>query len=243
MASYHRRVSATGPTILVVDDDAKIVRLVRTYLERAGYRVAEAADGSSALGAVTRERPALIVLDIMLPEIDGLSVLRALRRTSRTPVIVLSARGTVGDRIEGLEVGADDYLPKPFSPAELVVRVKRVLERSADRDARPEVLRHGGLTLDADRHEVTVDGRSVSLTAAEFRLLQTLLEAGGRVLSRDQLMDAVYGIDDVVLDRTIDVHIGRLRDKLGDDAAAPRFVSTIRGVGYRVAPLPAESGS
>jgi two-component system response regulator ResD len=116
--------------ILVVDDDAKIVRLVRTYLERAGYRVIEAADGAAALSAIGREQPSLIVLDIMLPEVDGLSVLRALRRTSRTPVIVLSARGTVGDRIEGLEIGADDYLAKPFSPAELVVRVGRVLERA-----------------------------------------------------------------------------------------------------------------
>ena len=233
-------MTASGPTVLVVDDDAKIVRLVRTYLERAGYRVIDARDGSAALAAIKRDEPALVVLDIMLPELDGLSVLRALRRTSRTPVIVLSARGTVVDRIEGLETGADDYLPKPFSPAELVVRVKRVLERSGDRAAQPTMLHHAGLTLDVDRHEVSVDGRTVSLTAAEFRLLQALLEAGGRVLTRDQLMDAVYGIDDVVLDRTIDVHIGRLRDKLGDDAAAPRYVATIRGVGYRVAPLPAD---
>jgi DNA-binding response OmpR family regulator len=222
--------------ILVVDDDAKIVRLVRTYLERAGYRVVEAADGDAALAAIRREQPALIVLDIMLPEVDGLSVLRALRRTSRTPVIVLSARGTVGDKIEGLETGADDYLAKPFSPAELVVRVGRVLERAGDGTAgHTGVLEHGDLVVDTARHDVTVAGRSVSLTAAEFRLLTALLEAGGRVLTRDQLMDAVYGIDDLVLDRTIDVHIGRLRDKLGDDAAAPRYIATIRGVGYRAA--------
>jgi DNA-binding response OmpR family regulator len=222
--------------ILVVDDDAKIVRLVRTYLERAGYRVVEAADGEAALAAIRREQPALIVLDIMLPEVDGLSVLRALRRTSRIPVIVLSARGTVGDKIEGLETGADDYLAKPFSPAELVVRVGRVLERAGDgTGAHAGVLEHGDLVVDTARHDVTVGGRSVSLTAAEFRLLTALLEAGGRVLTRDQLMDAVYGIDELVLDRTIDVHIGRLRDKLGDDAAAPRYIATIRGVGYRAA--------
>jgi DNA-binding response OmpR family regulator len=231
-------------SILVVDDDAKIVRLVRTYLERAGYRVIEAADGAAALAAIGREQPALIVLDIMLPEVDGMSVLRALRRTSRTPVIVLSARGTVGDRIEGLEIGADDYLAKPFSPAELVVRVGRVLERAGGIGAdQREILEHGDLMLDTTRHEVTIGGRPVTLTAAEFRLLTALLEAGGRVLTRDQLMDAVYGIDELVLDRTIDVHIGRLRDKLGDDAAAPRYVATIRGVGYRAAPQPVGTGS
>ena len=228
----------TTAPILVVDDDAKIVRLVRTYLERAGYRVVEAADGPSALAAVTREQPALIVLDIMLPEIDGLSVLRALRRTSRTPVIVLSARGTVGDRIEGLEVGADDYLAKPFSPAELVVRVGRVLDRVRDEQATGgRVLKHGDLTVDPERHQVAIAGRPISLTAAEFRLLTALLEADGRVLTRDQLMDAVYGIDELVLDRTIDVHVGRLRDKLGDDAGAPRYIATIRGAGYRTAPV------
>ena len=223
--------------ILVVDDDAKIVRLVRTYLERAGYRVVEAADGEAALAAIRREQPALIVLDIMLPEVDGLSVLRALRRTSRTPVIILSARGMVDDRIEGLETGADDYLAKPFSPAELVVRVGRVLERAGDagRD-RGGLLEHGDLVVDTARHDVRVGGRSVSLTAAEFRLLTALLQAGGRVLTRDQLIDAVYGIDELVLDRTIDVHVGRLREKLGDDAAAPRYIATIRGVGYRAAP-------
>jgi DNA-binding response OmpR family regulator len=235
--------------ILVVDDDAKIVRLVRTYLERAGYRVVEASDGEAALAAVRVEQPALIVLDIMLPELDGLSVLRALRRTARTPVIVLSARGTVGDRIEGLETGADDYLAKPFSPAELVVRVGRVLQRVGEGAPASEgVLEHGDLVVDRARHDVTVGGRSVSLTAAEFRLLTALLEARGRVLTRDQLMDAVYGIDELVLDRTIDVHVGRLRDKLGDDAAAPRYIATIRGAGYRAAPLPggppsAESGA
>jgi DNA-binding response OmpR family regulator len=235
--------------ILVVDDDAKIVRLVRTYLERAGYRVVEASDGEAALAAIRVEQPALIVLDIMLPELDGLSVLRALRRTARTPVIVLSARGTVGDRIEGLETGADDYLAKPFSPAELVVRVGRVLQRvSEGAPASEGVLEHGDLVVDRARHDVTVGGRSVSLTAAEFRLLTALLEARGRVLTRDQLMDAVYGIDELVLDRTIDVHVGRLRDKLGDDAAAPRYIATIRGAGYRAAPLPggppsAESGA
>jgi DNA-binding response OmpR family regulator len=235
--------------ILVVDDDAKIVRLVRTYLERAGYRVVEAADGRSALAAIALEAPALVVLDVMLPEVDGLAVLRAVRRTDRTPVIILSARGLVDDRITGLAAGADDYLPKPFSPAELVLRVQRILERAGDAGdgsgagvaggSSRDPLRHGGLVIDRDRHDVRVDGRPVALTAVEFRLLVALVEADGRVLTRDQLLDALYGQDEAgVLDRTVDVHVGRLRDKLGDDADRPRFVATVRGVGYRAAPLP-----
>ena len=239
---------ATARPILVVDDDAKIVRLVRTYLERAGYRVIEAADGRAALSAIALEMPALVVLDVMLPEVDGIAVLKAVRRTDRTPVIILSARGLVDDRITGLAAGADDYLPKPFSPAELVLRVQRILERAGDGDAAGagaasrshEPIRHADLVLDRDRHEVRVAGRLVPLTAVEFRLLATLLEADGRVLTRDQLLDAVYGQDEAeILDRTVDVHIGRLRDKLGDDADAPRYVATVRGVGYRAAPLPA----
>src|SRR5262245_7034518 len=243
---------ATRP-ILVVDDDAKIVRLVRTYLERAGYRVIEAADGRMALSAIALEMPALVVLDVMLPEVDGIAVLKAVRRNDRTPVIILSARGLVDDRITGLAAGADDYLPKPFSPAELVLRVQRILERTdgaagpagpgGDGGGRREPLRHGDLVLDPARHEVRIAGRLVPLTAVEFRLLATLLEADGRVLTRDQLLDAVYGQDEAeILDRTVDVHVGRLRDKLGDDADAPRYVATVRGIGYRAAPLPEGGG-
>lgn len=226
--------------ILVVDDDAKIVRLVRAYLERDGYRVIEAGDGRAALAAVAREDPALIVLDLMLPEIDGLDVVRAIRRSADTPIIILSARGTTADRITGLGTGADDYLPKPFSPAELVARVARVLSRSGQahelsgRGNPLPVLRRGSLVVDRDRHTVELERRPVGLTAIEFRLLVALLEADGRVLTRDQLLDAVYGLDgEAVLERTIDVHIGRLRDKLEDTAAEPRFVATVRGVGYR----------
>jgi len=240
---YHAPVSAQRP-ILVVDDDAKIVRLVRTYLERDGHRVVDASDGRKALAAVALEQPALIVLDVMLPEVDGLSVLAALRRTARTPVIMLSARGTVDDRIEGLALGADDYLAKPFSPAELVVRIRRLLERAASNGMQPPTrdaatpagrLHHADLAVDLDRHEVKRAGRSVDLTLAEFRLLAALIGAGGRVMTRDQLIDAVHGQDGLVLDRTIDVHVGRLRHKLADDAAAPRYVATVRGVGYRLA--------
>jgi DNA-binding response OmpR family regulator len=186
---------------------------------------------------------------VMLPEVDGIAVLKAIRRTDRTPVIILSARGLVDDRIAGLAAGADDYLPKPFSPAELVLRVQRILERGGS-DGRAggggsdrEPIRHGDLVLDRDRHEVRIGDRLVALTAVEFRLLATLLEADGRVLTRDQLLDAVYGQDEAeILDRTVDVHIGRLRDKLGDDADAPRYVATVRGVGYRAAPVSAEGG-
>ncbi len=231
--------------ILVVDDDAKIVRLVRMYLERERYRVIEAFDGPSALAAIAEHDPALVVLDLMIPDVDGLAVIRFVRDRSDTPIIILSARGTTGDRIEGLSLGADDYVPKPFSPAELVLRVRRVLARtaSAGQASADPVIEHGPLIVDRARHSVTIDARSVPVTDVEFRLLVTLLEADGRVLSRDQLLDAVYGLDAAgVLDRTIDVHIGRLRDKLDDPPVAARFIATVRGAGYRIAPLPPDDG-
>jgi len=226
--------------ILVVDDDAKIVRLVRTYLERDGFIVVTAADGPAALDAIERHRPALVVLDLMLPELDGRAVIRAVRRdddAGATPILILSARGSTIDRIAGLEDGADDYLPKPFSPAELVLRVKSILRRTgvngSDRPGRP-VLRLADLSVDLDRYEVTRDGQPIPLTRVEFKLLATLIEAGGRVLTRDQLLDAVWGQDQAeVLDRTVDVHVGRLRDRLGDDADHPRYIVTVRGIGYR----------
>jgi two-component system, OmpR family, alkaline phosphatase synthesis response regulator PhoP len=240
--------------ILVVDDDAKIVRLVRTYLERDGFSVVTAADGPAALEAIETHQPALVVLDLMLPELDGRAVIRAVRRddeAAHTPILVLSARSSTIDRIAGLEDGADDYLPKPFSPAELVLRVKSILRRTASSgqltaETGPSTigaspsrapLRRADLVVDADRYEVTQAGRIVPLTRVEFRLLWTILQADGRVLSRDQLLDAVYGPEAAdVLDRTVDVHVGRLRDKLTDDADQPRYVLTVRGVGYRAAP-------
>lgn len=236
--------SAAGP-ILVVDDDAKIVQLVRTYLEREGFAVTSAYTGREALETFREQPPALIVLDLMLPEMDGIAVCRQVRETSDVPVLMLSARSAVADRIRGIEEGADDYLPKPFSPAELVVRVKAILRRSAERrgtdtlrlPTTETILRHADLTLDLERHEARRGEQLLTLTHVEFRLLATLLAVDGRVLSRDQLLDAIYGTDDAeILDRTIDVHIGRLRDKLGDDAERPRYVATVRGVGYRAAP-------
>ncbi len=236
---------ASDRPILVVDDDAKIRTLVRAYLEREGHRVVVAADGREALRRFEETAPSLVVLDLMLPLLDGLDVCRVLRRDSDVPILMLSARSAVAERIRGLEEGADDYLPKPFSPAELVLRVKALLRRSAlaERgtpgvDERAvSVLTHGDLTVDPARHEVRRGDEILPVTHVEFRLLERLLRADGRVLSRDQLLDAVYGADaDEVLDRTIDVHIGRLRDKLGDDADQPRYVATVRGVGYRAAP-------
>src|SRR6266540_148988 len=244
--------------ILVVDDDAKIVRLVRTYLERDGFSVVTAADGPAALQAIETHQPALVVLDLMLPELDGRAVIRAVRRdeeAAATPILMLSARGSTVDRIAGLEDGADDYLPKPFSPAELVLRVKSILRRhAAGTTAAPgpvpaattahPPLHRSDLAVDPDRHEVTRAGRVIPLTRVEFRLLVTILEADGRVLSRDQLLDAVYGNDGAeVMDRTVDVHVGRLRDKLGDNADEPRYVLTVRGVGYRAAPPATAAGS
>jgi DNA-binding response OmpR family regulator len=246
----HQSASPPGQPILVVDDDHKIVALVRTYLEREGYHTLAAHDGHEALKSAREHDPALIVLDLMLPGIDGLEVARLIRADSDVPILMLSARSAVADRIRGLERGADDYLPKPFSPAELVVRVRAILRRSAHSPPDPlaglagSVLTHGDLVVDVDRHEVRRSGTLIDLTNLEFRLLSALLAAEGRVLTRDQLLDAVYGRGDgEVLDRTIDVIVGRLREKLGDDATRPRYVATVRGTGYRAAPTRGAAGA
>jgi DNA-binding response OmpR family regulator len=227
----------TAP-ILVVDDDPKIVALVRTYLERERYPVVTASDGRAALRAIEEHAPRLVVLDLMLPEVDGLTVIRRARADGDVPILVLSARGAVGDRVLGLSEGADDYLPKPFSPAELVARVRTILRRTErEREVgSPATLVLGDLLLDPARHKVTVAGRDAILSALELRLLQTLLEADGRVLSRDRLLDALYGHGEgEVSDRAIDVYVKRIRAKLGDDPDAPRYVATVRGAGYRAA--------
>jgi DNA-binding response OmpR family regulator len=224
--------------ILVVDDDPKIVALVRTYLERERYPVVTAGDGRAALRAIEEHAPRLVVLDLMLPEVDGMTVIRRARADGDVPILVLSARSTVGDRVLGLSEGADDYLPKPFSPAELVARVRTILrrtERSTD-DTSTTVFVLADLEVDAARHRVTVGGREVLLSYLELRLLGALLEADGRVLGRDRLLDALYGAaEGDVTDRAIDVYVKRLREKLGDDPDAPRYVATVRGAGYRAA--------
>jgi len=224
--------------ILVVDDDPKIVALVRTYLERERYPVVTAGDGRAALRAIEEHAPRLVVLDLMLPEVDGMTVIRRARADGDVPILVLSARGAVGDRVLGLSEGADDYLPKPFSPAELVARVRTILRRTERGTGDPPapVYALGDLELDAARHRVTVRGRAVALSTLELRLLQVLLDADGRVLSRDRLLDALYGsAEGDVTDRAIDVYVKRLREKLADDPDAPRYVATVRGVGYRAA--------
>jgi DNA-binding response OmpR family regulator len=224
--------------ILVVDDDPKIVSLVKTYLEREGFRVITSADGEDALHAFRDHQPGLIVLDVMLPELDGLALMRIVRESSNVPIVMLSARGQVADRVYGIHEGADDYLTKPFSPAELVVRVKAVLRRAmgaggADRHG---VLEHGDLTIDLDRVEVRRGVEAVALTPVEFRLLVALVRARPRVLSRQALLDSLYGPSQGdSLERTVDVHIGRLREKLGENALAPRYIITVRGLGYRAA--------
>lgn len=223
--------------ILVVDDDPKIVSLVKTYLEREGFRVITAPDGKTALRAFNELGPRLIVLDLMLPELDGLALMRVIRERSAVPIVMLSARGAVADRVYGIHEGADDYLAKPFSPAELVVRVKAVLRRVKDADGARlarGVLEHGDLTIDLDRVEVRRGPQTLPLTPAEFRLLVALVQARGRVLTRQALLDSLYGesMGDT-LERTVDVHIGRLRDKLGEEVGEPRYIMTVRGMGYR----------
>ena len=224
--------------ILVVDDDPKIVALVRTYLEREGFRVITAADGKAALASIGRAHPRLLVLDLMLPELDGLALMRLVRERSDVPIVMISARGSAADRVLGIQEGADDYLAKPFSPAELVVRVKAVLRRThpaAPHAPEPRVLTHRDLSIDLDSYGVRRGVQEIALTPTEFRLLVALVQAGGRVLTRDALLDAVYGpAQGEALDRTIDVHIGRLREKLGEAADRPRYIATIRGLGYRV---------
>jgi DNA-binding response OmpR family regulator len=225
----------SGP-ILVVDDDPKIVALVRTYLERERFPVVTAADGREALRAIEEHSPRLVVLDLMIPEIDGLAVMRRARAQGDVPILVLSARGTVGDRILGLSEGADDYLPKPFSPAELVIRVRTILRRAERGVAPGALLVLGDLEVDPDRHEARVAGEPVALSTLELRLLAALLDADGRVLGRDRLLDAIHGEGEGdVTDRAIDQYVKRLREKLGDDPAEPRYVATVRGAGYRAA--------
>jgi len=229
--------SPAAAPILVADDDAKIVQLVRTYLEREGFSVVGAHDGREALAAVRERRPRLVVLDLMLPELDGLAVMRAVREDWPVPILILSARGSTADRVLGISEGADDYLPKPFSPTELVVRVKAILRRTEIASAQKGTLLFRDVVVDLDRQEVRRAGALVALTGAEFKLLAALVRAEGRILSREALLDALYGEAEAgVLDRTVDVYIRRLRDKLGDQSDRPRYISTVRGAGYRTPP-------
>lgn len=222
--------------VLVVDDDPKIVMLVRAYLVSAGFDVVTAADGAQALRLARERRPRLVVLDLMLPEMDGLAVTEQLRSESDVPILMLTARGSLSDRVGGLGLGADDYLVKPFAPSEVVARVQAILRRTRPDDGAGRRLRHADLEIDLDRYEVVRDGNLIDLSPLEFRLLAALAEAEGRVLSRDQLLDVLSGPEaEGVMERSVDVYIGRLRGKLGDDLENPRYVATVRGAGYRAA--------
>jgi DNA-binding response OmpR family regulator len=220
--------------VLVVDDEPKIVRLVRAYLEQAGYAVVEAGDGQTALIQARREKPDLVVLDLNLPGIDGLEVARTLRREGNVPIIMATARVEDTDRIVGLELGADDYVSKPFNPRELVARVRAVLRRTAGGSAAPEILRAGPIVLDASAHQATLNDVPLDLTRTEFDLLAVLAQNAGRVFTRLELLDRVQGEAYEGYERTIDAHIKNLRAKLGDDPRHPHYIETVYGVGYRL---------
>lgn len=225
----------SAPRVLIVDDEVPIVDLVRSYLERDGMEVASAADGPTGLELIGRWNPDVVVLDVMLPAMDGFEVLRRARAFSDAYVIMLTARAEEIDRIVGLSVGADDYLIKPFSPRELSARIRALLRRPRrGTGSGQEAWRAGALVVDPRRRSVTVDGFSVALTTIEFDLLATLIREPGVVHSRQQLLDRVWGLDYVGDEHVVDVHLGNLRRKLGDDAARPRFIETVRGAGYRV---------
>ncbi|MBI4295525.1 MAG: response regulator transcription factor [Chloroflexi bacterium] len=220
--------------IMVVDDEKKIVEIVRAYLEKDGFQVTSAYDGKSALELARRQPPDLIVLDLMLPEVSGWDVCRTLRKESNVPIIMLTARDDATDKIIGLEIGADDYVTKPFDPKELVSRVKAVLRRSAGAKTPRAVLNVAGLVIDIDKRSVLRDGQDISLTPIEFDLLRVMAESPGRVYSRLQLLDRVQGEAYEGYERTIDSHVKNLRKKIEPDPEHPKYIITIYGVGYKL---------
>lgn len=225
--------SGAKSKILVVDDEPDTIELITFNLRNAGYEVITAADGNEALRKARANTPALIILDLMLPEVDGLEVNKMLRgdaATAHIPVLMLTAKASEVDRILGLELGAKDYVTKPFSPRELILRVRNILRQGEAKGGEQKVYRFGELTIDLERHMVTVAGRSIELTATEFRLLALLAQRKGRVQSREQLLQDVWHYDSIIDTRTVDTHMRRLREKLGK---AARYLDTVRGVGYR----------
>jgi two-component system, OmpR family, alkaline phosphatase synthesis response regulator PhoP len=221
--------------ILVVDDEARIAEIARDYLERAGYTVTTAGNGVDALSIARTKRPDLIVLDLGLPHLDGLDVTRTLRRQSNVPIIMLTARVEESDKLVGLELGADDYITKPFSPRELVARVRAVFRRVDAPPERSDIIRAGELTLDRPRLRATLGERRIDLTRTEFELLALLAEQPGRVFTRAQLLDAIRGLETDSLDRSVDAHVKNVRRKLESDPHNPRYLLTVYGVGYRFA--------
>jgi two-component system, OmpR family, alkaline phosphatase synthesis response regulator PhoP len=224
-------------TILIVDDEPQIVQLVRDYLEHGGFEVLTAADGSSALRLASTQRPDLVILDLGLPGVDGLDVTRSLRRNGEVPIIMLTARSDESDKLVGLELGADDYVTKPFSPKELVARVRSVLRRSEAAKSPSELIRVGDVELDVASMRLSIDERSIDLTQTEFQLLSTMARQPGRVFSRAQLLNAVHGVAFESYERAIDAHVKNLRRKIEPDPHNPRYLLTVFGVGYRFADL------
>jgi two-component system phosphate regulon response regulator OmpR len=220
--------------ILLIEDEPRLAGMVAEYLGEAGYRVVPAHNGSEGLAAHGRETFDAIILDLMLPDMDGLDVCRAIRARDETPILMLTARGDAMDRVVGLEMGADDYLPKPFEPRELLARLRAILRRRSGA-AKGDILRFGRLEIDRGAREARLDGVPKTLTAHQFALLLTLAEHAGRVMSRDQLMDQLKGEPFEAFDRSIDVHISRIRAAIEDDPKKPRRVITVRGVGYVLA--------
>ncbi len=221
-------------TVLIIEDEAKIVRTVRLYLEQAGYSVVWSADGTQGLAAFRHEKPTLVILDLNLPgQLDGLDVCRALRRDSNVPVIMLTARSEETDRLIGLELGADDYITKPFSPRELVARVRAVLRRTEQPEIMPEIVEAADIQADLQRRSVTVAGVPVELTANEFDLLITMMRYPGRVYTRAQLLEATQGASYEGYERTIDQHVKNLRQKIEPDTHEPRYILTVRSIGYK----------
>ncbi len=225
--------------VLVVDDDERIRSLLAEYLGTRGFEVDTASDGAVGLEALRARVPDLVVLDVMMPGKDGFEVVRELRAFSRVPVIMLTARGDDLDRIVGLELGADDYLAKPFNPRELLARIQAVLRRARPAEAIDEPLRVGALIVDPDRRVVTLEGEAVELTTTEFDILRALVANAGRVIPRERLMETARGEAWAAFERSADVHISHLRKKLGDDPKEPRFIKTVRGVGYTIPRNPA----
>jgi phosphate regulon transcriptional regulator PhoB len=225
----------TSKHILVVDDEADIVELVSYNLKKEGFSVDSALDGETALGKIRKNKYDLVVLDLMLPGIQGMELCRILRNDPKTeslPIIMLTAKGEEVDRIVGLEMGADDYIAKPFSPRELVARVKAVLRRSMEKPPTEKILKIGELVIDRERYTVSIKGKPVKLSATEFKLLLFLIERKGKVFNRQQLLDAVWSEEAFVEPRTVDVHIRRLRAHIEEDPAHPRYIKTMRGIGY-----------
>ena len=225
--------------ILVIDDDQRLRDLVAEYLSTRGFAVQTAADGEAGLAALASRAPDLIVLDVMMPGRDGFEIVREIRKDSRVPIIMLTARGDETDRIVGLELGADDYLPKPFNPRELLARIQAVLRRVANDDAQTTRLTAGPLIIDVDRRQVELRGEPIELTTTEFEILRTMVANAGRVISRERLMELARGEDFASFDRSVDVHVSHIRKKLGDDPRRPTFVKTVRGVGYTIPRDPA----